>query len=301
MEDNLPTSLSATSARQLAVANRTKPQLTSTTPRWLSRLLAWVPLDAGVYRLNKVKNEEKILVDTSLPDEQKIPATYADYEDTPREYHLNPISTIIKINTRVADLYNKPYGQMEEQLRIAVETIKEKQEFELINNSEYGMLSNIPDSQKIKTRNGAPTPDDMDELITKVWKEPAFFLLHPNAVAAFGRECTKRGVPPPTVSIFGSQFLTWRGIPLIPSDKVPVENGKSKILLLRTGEERRGVVGLRQGTLPDEKAAGLNVRFMGINEKAVASYLVTLYSSLVIMVDDAAAVLEDVQIDDYNE
>ena len=51
----------------------------------------------------------------------------------------------------------------------------------------------------LSTRTGAPTPDDLDELIARVWKEPAFFLAHPRAIAAFGRECTRRGVPPPTV------------------------------------------------------------------------------------------------------
>ena len=91
----------------------------------------------------------------------------------------------------------------------------------------------------IKTRSGPPTPDDFDELITKVWKEPAFFPAHPLAIAAFGRECTRRGVPPATVTLFGSPFITWRGIPLIPSDKLPIdEAGKTKILLLRTGEKR---------------------------------------------------------------
>lgn len=302
MEDNRSqTSLSDASARQLAVANRTTPQLTLVTPRWLSRLLPWIPLDAGVYRLNKVRNEESISVNTCDRSEQDMISTFVDFEDKPKEYHLNPISSIIKVNTRISDLYSKPYDQLEEQLRLSIETIKEKQEYELINNPEYGLLNNIPAGQKIKTRNGPPTPDDLDELITKVWKEPGFFLLHPNAIAAFGRQCTKRGVPPPTVSIFGSQFLTWRGIPLIPSDKMPVENGQSKILLLRTGEDRRGVIGLRQGALPAEKSAGLNVRFMSIDAKGIESYLVTLYSSLVIMVDDAAAVLENVKIDDYDE
>src|SRR6202012_5653697 len=119
-----------------------------------------------------------------------------------------------------------------------------------------------------------------EELNSKVWKEPGFFLLPPSAVAAFGRECTRRGVPPPTVSLFGAQFLTWRGVPLIPSDKVPVENGTSKILLLRTG---------------------LSVRFMGINHQAIASYLVSLYCSLAVLVDDALAVLDDVAIDRYHE
>ena len=37
-------------------------------------------------------------------------------------------------------------------------------------------------------------------------------------------------------NIFGSPFITWRGIPLVPSGKVKIENGKTKILLLRTGQ-----------------------------------------------------------------
>jgi hypothetical protein len=108
-------------------------------------------------------------------------------------------------------------------------------------------------------------------------------------------------VPPPTASLFGSQFLTWRGIPLIPSDKLPIENGKSKIILLRTGESRQGVVGLFQPGLQGEQSPGLSVRFMGINDKAIASYLVSLYCSLAVLVDDAIAVLDDVEIGKYHE
>ena len=108
---------------------------------------------------------------------------------------------------------------------------------------------------RIQTRDGAPTPDDLDELITRVWKEPAFFLAHPLPSVAFGRECTYRGVPPATVNLFGSPFITWRGIPLIPSDKLYVNNGQTNILLMRTGEKRQGVVDLFQPGLPGEGAS----------------------------------------------
>ena len=80
-----------------------------------------------------------------------------------------------------------------------------------------------------------------------------------------------------------------------------MENGKSKILLLRTGESRQGVVGLYQPGLPGEQSPGLSVRFMGINHQAIASYLVSLYCSLAVLVDDALAVLDDVAIDRYHE
>ncbi|MGN6434934.1 MAG: family 2A encapsulin nanocompartment shell protein [Agriterribacter sp.] len=295
------TALGDVAARQLAIATRTVPQMVTITPRWLTRLLHWVPVESGVYRLNKVKNATHIEVDCSSRDEKVLPQTFVDYIENPREYNLAAVQTIVDVHTRVSDLYSKPYNQISEQLRLAIETIKERQESELINNTGYGLLHSVTEDQRIKTRTGAPTPDDLDELITKVWKEPGFFLLHPAAIAAFGRECTRRGVPPPTISLQGSQFLTWRGIPLIPSNKLPIVDGKSKIILLRTGETRQGVVGLFQPGLQGEQTPGLSVRFMGINEKAIASYLVSLYCSLAVLVDDAIAVLDDVEIGKYHE
>lgn len=295
------TALGDVAARQLANATKTVPQLGSITPRWLTRLLYWVPVEAGIYRLNRVKQGTSIEVDCSSRDERALPQTYVDYEANPREYMLSAVNTVLDVHTRVSDLYSSPYSQIGEQLRLTIEQIKERQESELINNKEYGLLHSISKDQRIKTRSGAPTPDDLDELISKVWKEPAFFLAHPAAIAAFGRECTRRGVPPPTVSLFGSQFLTWRGLPLFPSDKLPLDAGKTSIILLRTGETRQGVVGLYQPNLPGEQSPGLSVRFMGINHKAIASYLVSLYCSLAVLVDDAIAVLEQVEVGKYHE
>jgi len=295
------TALGDVAARQLAIATRTVPQMQKISPRWLTKLLNWVPVESGVYRLNKVKDEDNVEVDCSTRDEHEIPHTFVDYVPNPREYNLSAVNTLLDVHTRISDLYSKPYNQISEQLRLVIETIKEKQESELINNGEYGILNSVTASQRIKTRAGAPTPDDLDELLAKVWKEPGFFLLHPQALAAFGRECTRRGVPPPTVSLFGSQFITWRGVPLVPSDKVPIDKGKSKIILLRTGEARQGVVGLYQPGLPGEQSPGLSVRFMGINDKAIASYLISLYCSLAVLVDDAVAVLDDVDITKYHE
>ncbi|MCD8539369.1 MAG: hypothetical protein LRY55_06095 [Leadbetterella sp.] len=301
MTKQVQTALGDVAARQLAVATRSVAQLESISPRWLTHLLNWVPVESGVFRLNKVVGEEGIQVDCSRRDESVLPHTYVDYQENPREYNLSAVNTLIDVHTRVSDLYSKPYNQISEQLRLAIEKIKERQESELINNEDYGLLSNVAQRQIIKTRTGAPTPDDLDELITKVWKHPGFFLLHPLTIAAFGRECTRRGVPPPTVSLFGTQFLTWRGIPLVPSDKVPVVNGKTKILLIRTGESRQGVIGLYQPNLPGEQTPGLSVKYTGINDKAIASYLISLYCSLVILVDDAVAVLDDVDITKYHE
>ncbi len=243
MAKEIQTALGDVAARQLANATKTVPQLESISPRWLTKLLHWVPVEAGIYRLNRVKKGTSVEVDCSGRDERELPNTFVDYEEKPREYLLSAVNTVLDVHTRVSDLYSSPYNQISEQLRLAIETIKERQESELINNPEYGLLSHVTKGQRVKTRSGAPTPDDFDELLARVWKEPGFFLLHPQAVAAFGRECTRRGVPPPTVSLYGSQFITWRGIPLIPSDKVPVTEGKTSILLLAHRRKPSGCSG----------------------------------------------------------
>ena len=295
--------LSEGQARQLATVTKTAPMMQAITPRWLVNFLQWVPVEAGTYRVNKVvpTRPGSRTIECSPDDDVDLPEIYVDYEEKPHEYTLSAVTTVLDLQTRISDMYRSPHDQIKEQLRLIIEKIKERQESELINNTEYGLLNNLDDTMKVKTRKGAPTPDDLDELIARVWKEPAFFLAHPRAIAAFGRECTRRGVPPPTVTIFGNPFLTWRGLPLVPSDKVAIKGDKTNILLLRTGEKKQGAVGLFQPGIPGEVSPSLSVRFMGINHKAIASYLISLYCSLAILTEDAVGVLEGVSVDQYHE
>ena len=192
-DDIQQTALGDVSARQLANATKSAPQMSAITPRWLTRALQWVPVEAGIFRLNRVKDASRISVECSARDERVIPQTYVDYEDHPRELLLSAVNSVVDIHTRVAHLYSAPYSQVSEQLRLTIEIIKERQESELINNPEYGLLANVAPEFRLATRTGAPTPDDLDELLSRVWKEPGFFLAHPLAIAAFGRECTRRG------------------------------------------------------------------------------------------------------------
>ena len=290
-------------AFQLANVTKTPPQYGAITPRWLVRLLDWKPLEAGTLRVNRVNEEKAVESICNHEDESPFPSTYVDYQEKPREYKLGSIKATLKVHTRISDLFSNPFDQIREQLRLLIENVKEKQEGELLNNADYGLLNNVADWQKLKTRTGPPTPDDLDELLTQVWKEPSFFLAHPRTIAAFGREATRRGVPPPTVTLFGSPFLTWRGVPLIPTEKITVskKDQTSKILLIRVGEKRQGVIGLFQPGLPGEQSPGLSVRFMGIDERSLASYLVSLYCSAAVLTEDATALLEDVKVDYYHE
>ncbi|MEV4169316.1 family 2B encapsulin nanocompartment shell protein [Nonomuraea sp. NPDC049709] len=229
--------------------------------------------------------------------EAVLPGTFVDYEQSPREYELSVAQTVLRVHSRVSDLYNQPMSQLDQQLRLTVEALRERQENELINNKEFGLLHNADFSQRIRTRSGPPTPDDLDDLLSTVWKEPSFFLAHPQAIAAFGRECSKRGIYPQSSEVSGHRVPAWRGVPIFPCNKIPVSSTRTtSFLLMRTGQENQGVVGLHQTGIPDEYQPSLSVRFMSINEKAVISYLVSAYYSAAVLVPDALGVLEDVEL-----
>ena len=241
--------------------------------------------------------EADITLTSGHDGEPVLPGTYVDYDTQPREYELSVAQTVLRVHSRVADLYNQPMNQTEQQLRLTIEALRERQEHELINNPDFGLLHNTDFAQRIPTRTGPPTPDDLDQLLTLVWKDPGYFLAHPKTIAAFSRECTKAGLYPDPVDLAGHHVPAWRGIPLLPCNKIPITNTRtSSILLMRTGEQTQGVIGLHQTGLPDEYQPGLNVRFMGINDQAVISYLVSAYYSAAVLVPDALAVLEAAEL-----
>jgi len=228
--------------------------------------------------------------------EPVLPATFVNYEAAPREYELAVAQTVLRVHSRVADLFNAPMNQIEHQLKLTVQELRERQEYELVNNPDFGLLHNIDYTQRIQPADGAPGPDDLDELLTRR-RDSRYLLAHPRAIAAFGRECNKRGLYPASVPMGERTVPAWRGVPILPCPVIPIsEHNTTSILVLRTGEDNQGVVGLHQTGLPDEYEPGLNVRFMGIDEKAVISYLVSAYFSAAVLVPDAIGMLENVEI-----
>src|SRR5437763_7158044 len=178
-------------------------------------------------------------------------------------------------------------NQTDQQLRLSVEALREEQESEMVNNRSFGLLHNAAFSQRVPTRTGPPTPDDFDEMLAIV-RDAGVFLAHPRTIAAFGRECNRLGVYPQSVDLLGQKAPAWRGVPVLPCSKIPIsDDGTSAVMLMRLGMEDQGVIGLHQTGIPDEYQPSLNVRFMGIDEKAVINYLVTAYYSCAVLVPDA--------------
>ncbi|MFG2873522.1 family 2B encapsulin nanocompartment shell protein [Streptomyces sp. NPDC048337] len=228
--------------------------------------------------------------------EALLPGAFADYELKPREYELSVAQTVLRVHSRVADLYNQPMNQTEQQLRLTIQELRERQEYELVNNPEFGLLHNTDYDQRIQTHCGPPTPDDFDDLIS-MRRGTQYIFAHPKAIAAFGKQCNKLGLALDSVDVDGHPIPAWRGIPILPCGKIPItEQHASSIFAVRTGEDNEGVIGLYQTGLPDELEPGLNVRFMGIDERAIISYLVTAYYSAAVLVPDAIGILENVEV-----
>ncbi|MEV4107486.1 family 2B encapsulin nanocompartment shell protein [Nonomuraea sp. NPDC049695] len=242
------------------------------------------------------RGEAAVAIASGHVGEPTIDGTFVDYDLHPREYELSVTQSVLRVHTRVADLYNDPMSQLEQQLRLTVHEIREREEWELLNNREFGLLHNAEYGQRISTWSGPPTPDDLDDLIS-MRRKTRLLLAHPKAIAAFFRECNKRGLVPGSADVDGHEIPAWRGVPIFPCGKIPIsEHHTTSILAMRTGEEDQGVVGLYQTGLPEEHEPGLNVRFMGINQQAVMSYLVSAYYSAAILVPDAIGILENVDI-----
>ncbi|MEV7280786.1 family 2B encapsulin nanocompartment shell protein [Streptomyces sp. NPDC093111] len=228
--------------------------------------------------------------------EAVVPHTYVDYEAAPREYALSVAQTVLKVHSRVADLYNHPMNQTEQQMRLTVQALRERQEHELVNHREFGLLANCDYGQRIQPHDGVPGPDDLDELLSRR-RGSKLFLAHPRAIAAFGRELNRRGLVPETIDVEGTRIQAWRGVPIFPCDKIPVTDASTtSIICMRTGESDQGVIGLHQTGLADEIEPGLSARFMGIDDQAISSYLVSTYYSAAVLVPDALGVLENVEI-----
>lgn len=164
-------------ARQLATVTKTVPMMEAITPRWLITFLSWVPVEAGVYRLNKVKPTRPgtRTIECAPDDEIDLPEIYVDYEEKPREYALNAVTSVLDVQTRISDLYRSPHDQIREQLRLMIEKVKERQETALLNNAEYGLLNNVAPEMRVKTRDGTPPPTTWTNSSRGCGKSPASF------------------------------------------------------------------------------------------------------------------------------
>src|SRR5436190_6395572 len=107
MADKQQWSIGEKAARQLANTTKTPPIWRGATPRWLTQMLPWTPVEAGVYRVNQALDDSFAMKCTPLPGEA-LPVGVSNYEQQPREYVLTSIATTIEVDTRISDLFRSP-------------------------------------------------------------------------------------------------------------------------------------------------------------------------------------------------
>ncbi|MDQ3299702.1 MAG: hypothetical protein M3619_24245 [Myxococcota bacterium] len=263
------------------------------------KLLPFIEVNAGRFRVNQVTQPTKVTSDHAAG--VKLVDTFADYEAHPREITLTTFQSMVTMHTRIPDLYNSPHDQLREQIRLAIEAIKEEKESQFINSASFGMLSVAAEKMRIQGSGDPLSPNDLDDLLSLVWNRPALFVAHPRAIACFHRECNNRGLDVETVEMFGVPFSTWRGVPIIPSDKLPLKTNKkqqtlSSVLLMRFGQQEQGVIGLHQAGVGTEALPSFSVRLMGIDTNSVARYLITSYFSAAVLAPTALGVIHDVGV-----
>ena len=286
-------------AETLASSTKIAPIWEGITPRWVLKLLPYIEVTAGRFRINQVTQPTKVTSEHVAG--VKLPDTFADYEASPREITLTTFQSMVTVHTRVPDLYNSPHDQLREQIRLAIEAIKEEKESLFINSASFGMLSVAAEKMRIQGSRELLSPNDLDDLLSLVWNRPAIYVAHPRAIACFHRACNDRGLNVDSVEMFGVPFSTWRGIPIIPCDKIPLHTNKKQqtltsVMLMRLGQQEQGVVGLHQAGVGTEALPSFSVRLMGIDQNSVARYLITSYFSAAVLAPTALAVLHDVGV-----
>jgi hypothetical protein len=299
------THLSAEHARSMAKITQSPLQLQGVSSRWLLKVLPWVDVDSGVYQVNRtVYNEDEREViqvatsykhdenPTSLPKTASLP----EIPPTPRHYDLSVVQTILELQSRAVDLYSEPHNVTSTQVQLTVEGLREKQEHEMINNPNFGLLHVADSDQRIKSVTGRFTPDALDDLLSRR-RKTQFIFAHPKAIVAFGRECNQQGLNIENIPFGDNLVPSWRGVPLLSCNKIPVNQGKTSIIAMRTGEDCGGIVGLRPKILPDQSEPGVNIRFMGINDQAMISYLVSNYFSVAVLLPNALGILDNIDVE----
>lgn len=275
-------------AKQLAEINKTEPIWEAETPRWLLKMLQSKGIENNTFRINKVSSINKVTLNDY--EYNTMSNDNVEYHHQPLEIELASIETLVKIPSKVYDIMNYPHNQMATQLRLTINNLYENQENYFINDPNYGLIVQCTKNKKILHYGTNINPDMLDDLLGMVWNKPTFYLMHPSALVEFCKSCTARKLITQQTEYFGYQFVTWRGLPIVTSDKIPyINNAKSYVFLIRTGYEDSGVIQLYNMTPTKSGHPGIFVETSMTDNLGTVSTRVSLYTNIAILSKEAIA------------
>lgn len=318
-EVSTPDLLRAENARVLSQSQKSRPYWGGRSPKWICRVIqgtegGCLPVTGGIFEINQVNQPflpiqaahsgtplnlpaKDLQIHHSHDEGESIGHSFVDYSVEPRRIELQTIQSVVKVHRRIAELYSDQHDQLELQIGIVADYMYETKENLIFNHPDYGLLNNVaPKLQLGKV--GPPSPDVLDDMLSRVWKMPEYFVMHPEVLDGFRRELNSRGLVAETVTMFGHAFTAWRGLPILPTNKLHLMvdgedlqdpqiaervrgEATSTILLMRIGEPKQGVVSLyAAGSEGTDRLPFINVDFMSLDNSAVASYLMTMYAGM---------------------
>lgn len=302
------------------------------TPRWLCQAFlgtkSCVKVKGGIYRLNQ---GDELSLDAPTPpltigaSAETLPVndmknsfahgagsivntSFAKYKV--REIRLEILQTVLKVHTRIPELYSDTHNQLEQQMALAAEYLYETKENLLFNHHDFGLMNQCSPVRKSEKERPI-TPDVLDSLVQAVWKTPSFFFMHPVALQAFHKETNRLGLSLDTCEMLGGTFSMWRGFPILPSNKLhltylpghekdnihlhlidrPEGVCTTNVILVRMGPEKQGVFSLyAEGTEGSQRFPFIKIDYMNTDNASVASYLMTMYLGLAVPTPTAVAI-----------
>jgi len=318
-------------AELLSSSQKSKPYWGGRTPRWVCQIFyskACLPVKGGIFRVNQTEEDflraplsasdsptelpgKDVNIMNSHAEGVQLNTSFARYRENPKEIRLQIIQTVLKIHNRIVDLHSDNFNQLEQQLDLTAEYLYETKENLIFNHPDYGLLNQVSPWLKAEY-DSPPTPDVLDDMLSAIWKRPDFYVMHPEALQSFHKECNRLGLTLESCEMLGSSFSTWRGLPLLPSNKLHLtrlDSGaevgvnwvmlnrssdikcSTHVALMRVGEGKQGVVSLyAEGSEGTKRFPFVDIKFMGISDHAVSSYLMTMYAGMAVLTPGALCV-----------
>lgn len=271
-------------ARQLAEINKTEPIWEESTPKWLLHMLEKKSIENTTFRINKVNSINKVNIDDS--EYETVIQDNIKYHHQPIEIEIVPIETLIRIPSKVYDVMNHPHDQMDHQIRLTIDNIYEQQENYFINNPHTGLIMYCIKNGRAKEYDLRMCPDILDDLLGFVWNKPSFFLMHPTALSEFCKSCNNKNLNTGNIELFGYQFVTWRGLPIVASNKIPYEK-KSHVFLIRTGVKDSGVIQLHNAASNKLGHSGIFIETSMTDNLGSVNTRITLYTNIAVLSNES--------------
>ena len=289
-------------AKHVALPHKTKPFWEKTTPRWIDKFVDTIGIENGIYQINKVSDDSN-QVKFDISEYGQIPESNVSFDPKPERIELVSIETLIKVPAKINDIYNIPHNQTDIQVSLTLEKIFEKKEQLLFyfgmtediydeGQTKYGLYNYCKTKNKCMTYKGSSfNLNILDEMLSNVWIKPTMFILHPELLKLVLSACTTAGIYPGYVEMFGATFSTWRGIPLVPCDKLFRKNTYD-IFLIRTGERDNGVVQLYNNNISANGVPSLVVKENSTDDYGLISYRVSYYFNIAVLSKDSVFLCE---------